>query len=85
MNTLRMIPRARVNNQTNEQTNKTPIGVREKRCRKDEDEGRILRSHSFPFLADAKTRPLPLLTNEQKCFVSMSKKFFNDKQNAFQR
>ena len=78
MNTLRMIPRARVNNQTNEQTNKTPIGVREKRCRKDEDEGRILRSHSFPFLADAKTKSL-------SPFSSMSKNFFNDKQNAFQR
>lgn len=38
MNTLRMLPRARVNKQTNEQTNKTPIGVREKRFRKDEDE-----------------------------------------------
>ena len=34
MNTLRMIPRARVNKQT-----KTPIGVREKRFRKDGDEG----------------------------------------------
>ena len=77
MNTLRMLPRARVNKQTNEQTHKTPIGVREKRCRKDEDEGRILRSHSFPFLADAKTKPLPLLTNEQKRFVSMSQKVFH--------
>ena len=38
MNTLRMLPRARVNKQTNEQTNKTPIGVREKVDRKDEDE-----------------------------------------------
>ena len=37
MNTLRMLPRARVNKQTNEQT-KTPIGVREKVDRKDEDE-----------------------------------------------
>ena len=51
---------SRARKQTNKQTNKTPIGVREKRCRKDEDEGRILRSHSFPFLADAKTKPLPL-------------------------
>ena len=59
MNTLRMLPRARVNKQTNKQT-KTPIGVREKIDRKDEDEGRILRSHSFPFLADAKTMPLSL-------------------------
>ena len=33
MNTLRMLPRARVNKQT-----KTPIGVREKVDRKDEDE-----------------------------------------------
>ena len=73
MNTLRMLPRARVNKQTNEQTNKTPIGVREKVDRKDEDEGRILRSHSFPFLADAKTKSL-------SPFSSMSKKFFNDKQ-----
>ena len=42
MNTLRMLPRARVNKQTNKQTNeqtKTPIGVREKRFRKDGDEG----------------------------------------------
>ena len=41
MNTLRMLPRARVNKQTNEHTNeqtKTPIGVREKIDRKDEDE-----------------------------------------------
>ena len=87
MNTLRMLPRARVNKQTNKrtnkQTNKTPIGVREKRCRKDEDEGRILRSHSFPFLADAKTKPLPLFfTNEQKCFSTMSKKFFIAESNA---
>ena len=37
MNTLRMLPRARVNKQTNEQT-KTPIGVREKVYRKDEGE-----------------------------------------------
>ena len=37
MNTLRMIPRARVNKQTNKQP-KTPIGVREKVDRKDEDE-----------------------------------------------
>ena len=37
MNTLRMLSRARVNKQTNEQT-KTPIGVREKIDRKDEDE-----------------------------------------------
>ncbi len=66
MNTLRMLPRARVNKQTNEQTNKTPIGVREKRFRKDEDEGRILGSHSFPFLADAKTKSL-------SPFSSMSK------------
>ena len=83
MNTLRMLPRARVNKQTNKRTNKTPIGVREKRCRKDEDEGRILRSHSFPFLAEAKTKPLPLLTNEQKRFVSMSKKFFTNEQKRF--
>ena len=83
MNTLRMLPRARVNKQTNEQTNKTPIGVREKRFRKDEDEGRILRSHSFPFLADAKTKPLPFFfINEQKRFSSLSKKFFLDEPNA---
>ena len=69
MNTLRMLPRARVNKQTNKQTNKTPIGVREKRCRKDEDEGRILRSHSFPFLADAKTKSLSL-------FAPMNKNIF---------
>ena len=37
VNTLRMLPRARVNTQTNEQT-KTPIGVREKVYGKDEDE-----------------------------------------------
>lgn len=37
MNTLRMLPLARVNKQTNKQT-KTPIGVREKIDRKDEDE-----------------------------------------------
>ena len=66
MNTLRMLPRARVNKQTNEQTNKTPIGVREKRFRKDGDEGRILRSHSFPFLADAKTKPLPFFSSMNK-------------------
>ena len=38
MNTLRVLPRARVNKQTNKRTNITPIGVREKRFRKDEDE-----------------------------------------------
>ena len=38
MNTLRILPRARVNNPTNKHT-KTPIGVREKRFRKDGDEG----------------------------------------------
>ena len=38
MNTLRILPRARVNKQTNKQT-KTPIGVRENRFRKDGDEG----------------------------------------------
>ena len=69
MNTLRMLPRARVHTQPNEQTNKTPIGVREKRFRKDGDEGRILRSHSFPFLADAKTKPL-------SPFAPMSKNTF---------
>ena len=69
MNTLRMLPRARVNKQTNEQTNKTPIGVREKRFRKDGDEGRILRSHSFPFLANAKTKSL-------SPFAPMSKNTF---------
>lgn len=69
MNTLRMLPRARVNKQTNEQT-KTPIGVREKIDRKDEDEGRILRSHSFPFLANAKTRSL-------SPFAPMSKNTFH--------
>ena len=69
MNTLRMLSRARVNKQTNEQTNKTPIGVREKRFRKDEDEGRILRSHSFPFLANAKTKSL-------SPFAPMSKNTF---------
>ena len=63
MNTLRMLPRARVNKQTNKQT-KTPIGVR--RFRKDGDEGRILRSHSFPFLADAKTKPLPFFSSMNK-------------------
>ena len=78
MNTLRMFPRARVNKQTNEQTNKTPIGVREKVDRKDEEEEENLRSHSFPFLADAKTKSL-------SPFSSMSKKFFNDKQNALHR
>ena len=36
MNTLRMLPRAR--KQTNKRTNKTPIGVREKVDRKDEEE-----------------------------------------------
>ena len=38
MNTLRMLPRARVNKQTNEQPNKTPFGVREKGDRKAEDD-----------------------------------------------
>lgn len=68
MNILRMLPRARVNKQTNEQT-KTPIGVREKIDRKDEDEGRILGSHSFPFLANAKTKSL-------SPFAPMSKNTF---------
>lgn len=38
MNTLRVFPRARVNKQTNEQTNKTPYGVMEKMYRKEDAE-----------------------------------------------
>jgi len=34
-------------------------------------------------LAEAKTKPFPLLTNEQKRFVSMSKKFFINEQKRF--
>ena len=49
MNTLRMLPRARVNKQTNEQTNKTPIGVREKVDRKDEEEEENFEVTFVPF------------------------------------
>ena len=38
MNTLRVFPLARVNKQTNEQTNKTPYGVMEKMYRKEDAE-----------------------------------------------
>ena len=71
---------SRARKQTNKQTNKQKhLSVLEKRyIEKTRTKRRILGSHSFPFLANAKTKPL-------SPFSSMSKKFFNDKQNAFQR
>ena len=71
---------SRARKQTNKPTNKQKhLSVLEKRyIEKTRTKRRILGSHSFPFLANAKTKPL-------SPFSSMSKKFFNDKQNAFQR
>ena len=66
---------SRARKQTNKQTNKQKhLSVLEKRdLEKTRKKRRILRSHSFPFLADAKTKSL-------SPFSSMSKKFFNDEQ-----
>ncbi len=45
---------------------------------------RILGSHSFPFLANAKTKPpLSFFTNEQKLFSPISKMFFTDENKHF--
>ena len=73
MNTLRMLPRARVNKQTNKQKH---LSVLEKRyIEKTRAKRRILGSHSFPFLANAKTKPLPL-------FHQWAKTLFIDDTNA---
>ena len=87
---------SRARKQTNKQTNKQKhLSVLEKRyIEKTRTKRRILGSHSFPFLANAKTKPpLSLFTDEQKLFSpmrnkhfsSMSKTFFIDEHNAFHR
>lgn len=69
MNTLRMLPRARVNKQTNEQTNKTPIGVREKVDRKDEEEEENFEVTFVPVFGWRKNEvPLSFFIDEQKVF-----------------
>ena len=80
MNTLRMLPRARVNKQTNKQT-KTPIGVREKIDRKDEDEEEHFGVTFVPVFGSRKNEvPLSLCTDEQNHFSTISETLFTDEQ-----
>ena len=60
---------ARVNKQTNEQTNKTPIGVREKVDRKDEEEEENFEVTFVPVFGWRKNEvPLSFFIDEQKVF-----------------
>ena len=70
MNTLRMLPRARVNKQTNEQTKH--LSVLEKRdLEKTKTRGEFWGHIRSRFWLTQKRSPSPFFTNEQKRFSSM--------------